>query len=169
MRGHVGGHRKPGIRLLCLFLMVGCSSLDINIVEQEFQDYSAAVSGSGIGRSVGKVLPRSATRIRERRNTNTGEVWLRFDYVDGPAAEWMTRVESVDLAAIIGSQQLALAVREGWWPPQGGDHTIDLYRCIWQTQTTGGMPYGGVGVLAADSSVRVAYYIHGPRERASRK
>jgi hypothetical protein len=128
----------------------GCGGL-AGSEELTFTDRSEAVSRVEPG--VARVLPASATTIRQRRNLATGRVWARFDFAPG---ERQTIASACEAQASGLTAPAAQAPGLAWWPDMlatdlaAADEQFLFFHCR--------PPEGPSGWLALHRTVAMAVY-----------
>jgi hypothetical protein len=155
--------RAPALsaRALSALVMLGlvaCGSLS-GSEEQTFENRAEAVSY--VETTFERLLPASATAVRQRRDLSSGRLWARFDFAAGdrPAVGAACEAQSSGLRAP-ASQARGIA----WWPDMlaadtsAADEQFHFFECATDGRT---------GWLAVHRTVDMAVYWE-TGERAAR-
>ncbi|MBT2766950.1 hypothetical protein J7J08_04825 [Stenotrophomonas sp. ISL-67] len=155
------------IILLAIMLTPACSEISgVNdAVHGAYENYSAAAKSSAFENGwLPMQMPRSATRIEEIHNVDSGEIWIRFNY-DGRDIKDLigecSASSSVDLPDARRTTRLV-----AWWPEELTNPGRKNPSSAWTLYYCSEMNHAGSSIsagIAIDASASLALYWVGKR------
>ena len=151
-------------------MLTDCSE-NWQVIERSYPDYESAVAAHAASNLwIPESLPRSATEIRVRYDTDNGDTWIAFRFGDDlpsvlPQMRAVPRSELTNL-------DLHRVERVSWWPIDLTTTALreldrpwryEVYARIRRHETRNGIKYEAEGRLAVDRGSGRAYYWQGPR------